>query len=646
MCQIKQVVLALCMMLFIYSPCQAKLKLPNIITDSMVLQRGTMLNIWGWASPAEKVTISFNGKRVSTRTGANGKWLAKLPAMKAGGPYTMEILGNDTILLRNILIGDVYLCAGQSNMVHQMKLHNITYAADIAEANYPQIRQFCIPTATSLKGPLEDFPKSSWKSANKKEINDFSAVAFFFARQIYKKYKIPIGIINSSVGGTAIESWTSEQGLSEISELMAVIERNKDTAYVKETNRKAFATSQPRKLTRDQGSYGIIKWYDINYEAKGWKTILVPGYWEDQGLRDLDGVVWYRRELDIPATMVGVSARIQMGRIVDADRFYINGLQIGSTSYQYPQRRYHLDSGVLKTGKNVFMIRVENTSGKGGFVPDKPYVLEAGGKMLDLNGEWKYKVGEVFIPSRRAPSQGISEQSQPAALYNAMIAPLANYSLRAVLWYQGESNVGNAKAYKTLLPGMILDWRKQFANSDLPFYYVQLPNYGDMRYLPSESASALIREAALLTLNVAQTGMAVTIDIGEWNDIHPDNKKDVGERLALIARHHLYAEENLVYSGPLFQSYEVVDNKVLVSFTQKGSGLITIDGETLSQFEIAAEDGKFIWANAKIEDNKVVVWSDQISAPKHVRYAWSDSPVNPNLYNREMLPASPFRTDK
>jgi len=646
MSEIKRFSFFLCFNFFIALQGYTQIRLPYLICDSMVLQRETELKIWGWASPGEKVSVSFNGKSTRIITGANGKWLAKLPAMKAGGPFKMELKGKNTIVLKDILIGDVWLCAGQSNMVHQMKLHNITYASDIANANYPQIRQYWVPTATSLTGPSQNLPRSYWKSVDPKDINDFSAVAYFFAKQIFTKYGIPIGIINSSVGGTSIESWTSEDGLMDIDGLSEVIARNKDTAYVKGVNRRAFSTQTKKTVSADKGLIGSIKWYDPKYLPKGWRNINIPGYWEDQGIRDLDGVVWYRREFDVPATMVGIPALIHMGRIVDADRFYINGQQVGSTGYQYPQRRYSLNPGVLKLGKNIFVIRVENSSGKGGFVPDKPYYIETSNQSIDLKGDWQYKVGEVYIPAVKMGSYGISEQAQPTALYNAMIAPLTNYGLRGVLWYQGESNVGNARAYKKLLPSIISDWRVKFARPDLPFYYVQLPNHGDMRYQPAESGLALVREAALQTLKVPFTGMAVTIDLGEWNDIHPDNKKDVGERLALIARHFTYGERELVYSGPIFQSSEIEGSKIILSFDNVGNGLMTNDGESLSQFEIAAEDKKFVWANAKIKGDRVVVWSDQIASPKYVRYAWADNPVNPNLYNLENLPASPFRTDK
>lgn len=636
----------LCFNFFLVAQGYAQIRLPHLLCDSMVLQREAELKIWGWASPGEKVNVSFNGKNTKTIATSDGRWLAKLPAMKAGGPYKMELKGKNTIVLKDILVGDVWLCAGQSNMVHQMRLHNITYADDIANANYPEIRQYWISPATKFTGPSEDLPRSYWKSANPTDVNDFSVVAFFFAKQIFMKYGIPIGIINSSVGGTSIESWISEDGLRDFDGLSEIILRNKDTSYVKGINRMASSSPVKKMISADKGLNESVKWYEPDYVPKGWRNINIPGYWEDQGIRDLDGVVWYRREFDVPPAMAGIPARIHMGRIVDADRYYVNGQQVGSTGYQYPQRRYHLNPGVLKPGKNIFVIRVENSAGKGGFVPDKPYYIEAGSHSIDLKGGWHYKVGEAYIPADKTRFAGALQQAPPAARYNAMIAPLTNCNLKGVLWYQGESNVGNAGIYKKLLPSMIGDWRKNFDRPDLPFFYVQLPNYGDMCYQPAESEFALIREAALQTLKVPFTGMAVTIDLGEWNDIHPDNKKDVGERLALIARHATYKEKNLVYSGPVYQSSEIKGDKIVVSFNQVGSGLITIDGEPLSQFEIAAEDKKFVWASAKIENDVVVVWSAEIKRPRFIRYAWSDNPVNPNLYNAEKLPASPFRTDE
>ncbi len=625
----------------------AQVRLPQIIRDSMILQRNAPLKLWGWASPGEKVRISFNGKSAAGMTGAGGRWQVQLPAMKAGGPYTMTVSGKNTIVLKEILIGDVWVCSGQSNMVHQLAIHNITYAKDIETADYPQIRQFWIPTTTRLQGPAADLPPGNWKSANPKDVNAFSAVAYFFARNIFERYHVPVGIINASVGGTTIEAWTGEEGLSVFPGMKETIIRNKDTAWVMDQKRRQPAVNTARLKDTDKGTSGPVSWFDPSYAPKGWQAFDVPGYWEDQGVRDLDGVVWFRKEFELPAHVAGKKASLFLGRIVDADIAYLNGKQVGSTSYMYPQRRYQVQEGVLKAGKNVLVVRVQNNSGKGGFVPVKPYFLKVEDVEVDLKGDWEYKVGQVY--RRDNASRGFyafSEQSQPASLFNAMIAPFTSYAVKGVLWYQGESNTGNAQEYRKLLPALISDWRKQFGRADLPFYYVQLPNFGDAVYLPSESGSALIREAALKTLSVPNTGMAITIDLGEWNDIHPDNKKDVGERLALIARHFLYGEKDLVFSGPLYQSSRIEGNKIIVSFLHTGSGLISIDGEPLSQFAIAGADRKFVWANARITGDKVEVWSDEVPEPKFVRYAWADNPVGPNLYNAEKLPASPFRTDE
>jgi sialate O-acetylesterase len=305
-----------------------------------------------------------------------------------------------------------------------------------------------------------------------------------------------------------------------------------------------------------------------------------------------------------------------------------------------------LPAGALKPGKNLFVIRVLNNYGKGGFVPDKPYYLSAGSDTLDLKGTWQYKVSEVYNPETRfVAGGGISAQNQPTALYNAMAAPATNYTIKGILWYQGETNVNNASEYGKLLPALIADWRGKWKQPDLPFLYVQLPNFQEVQYVPSESQCAVLREAQLKTLSIPNTGMAVAIDLGEWNDIHPDRKKEVGERLALAALKVAYNEKDVVHAGPIYQSSNTEANKIILTFNNIGSGLITNDGEELSRFEIAAADKKFVWATGKIEGNKVIVWNETISNPMYVRYAWSDNPDGANLYNKEGLPASPFRTD-
>jgi sialate O-acetylesterase len=623
----------------------SQIKLPSILRDSMILQRDVPVNLWGWASAGEKITITLNNKKFSGHADDAGNWKMTIPAFSAGGPYTIEFSGKNKITLNNILFGDIWFCSGQSNMVHQMNIHDVRYAKEIAEANYPEIRQFWIPTLTSLASPQNDLPPGHWEPAVGEKVRPFSAVAYFFAKRLYDEFHVPIGIINASVGGTPIEAWISEAGFKDFASINATIQRNKDTAYIKSFNRNGggFRPRQPSDL----GLTGEKKWYDPAYQPKGWRNINIPGYWEDQGVKDLNGVVWYRREIDVPASMTGKKARVFLGRIVDADELYINGKQVGNTTYQYPQRRYPIADNILKPGKNIFVIRVSNTAGKGGFVSDKPYCLFTDHDTIDLKGTWTYKVGEVFQPVGRGGGfGGISFQNQPTALYNAMVAPEINYTIKGFCWYQGEANAGRAAEYSKLMPALINDWRDKWGQGELPFLYVQLPGFMDYNYLPSSSDWAMLRESQLKSLSVPNTAMAVAIDLGEWNDIHPDNKKAVGDRLALGALKLAYQKE-LVYSGPIYQSSEIIDgNKIRISFTHTGSGLVTNDEEDPGDFAIAGADKKFVWAKTKIEGNTIIVWNDAVASPVYVRYAWADNPVHANLYNKEGLPASPFRTDK
>ena len=621
----------------------AQIRLPKLIADGMVLQRDKPLKIWGWASPKEAVRLSFLSKIYKTKASEVGKWEIILPQQKAGGPYEMIFKGANELKIKNILFGDVWFCSGQSNMVHQMALHSVTYAKDIAEATNTNIRHFWIPTATNLNGVAEDFPvNTSWKVCTPENVLQFSAIAYFFAKKNYEKYQVPIGLINASVGGTPIEAWISEEGFKDFSKIQATIQKNKDTSYINSFKRVDNFTPPP---VQDKGLMGDKKWFDVSYTPKGWKPINLPGYWEDQGIKDLNGVVWYRREIKIPATMLSKPARVFLGRIVDADVLYINGKQVGATTYQYPQRRYNLPTDLLKVGKNTFVVKVTNNGGKGGFVPDKPYYLFSEKDTIDLKGTWQYKVGEVFIPRTGGSfGGGFSAQNAPTALYNAMVAPALNFGIKGILWYQGESNSGNGAEYAKLQPAQITDWRKKFNQGELPFLYVQLPNFMDANYIPSESQWAELREAQLKSLAVPNTAMAVGIDLGEWNDIHPDNKKDVGERLALAAQKLVYGE-NIVSSGPLFQSASIEKDKIVISFSNIGSGLKANDDEELREFAIAGVDKKFVWATAKIVGDKIEVSHAKIASPMYVRYAWADNP-NVNFYNIEGLPASPFRTDE
>ncbi|WP_111309137.1 sialate O-acetylesterase [Confluentibacter sediminis] len=637
------------------STCFADVKLPKLISDGVVLQRDTNIPVWGWAAPGEKIRVTFKGKTYKATTSAEGNWTITLPKMKAGGPFTMSISGNNTVEVKDILIGDVWLCTGQSNMVHELDIHDVLYADEIKNANNPKIRHFKIPTTTSISGPQEDLDGGEWLKAVGEEIRPFSAVAYFFAKKIYQKYHIPIGLINASVGGTPIEAWTPKEGFKNFPDILKIIEEDRDTAFVNSQMRAGGSFNRPPSKPSDKGLTGKLPWYDVNFTPKKWRRINIPGYWEDQGAKDLNGVVWYRREIELPESMENKEARVFLGRIVDADELYVNGIKVGEKTYQYPQRRYQVPANLLKAGKNIFVVRVTNTNGKGGFVPDKPYYIFTDKDTVDLKGYWQYKVGEVFPPMdfssfARRNNNGeprprrINPQNEPTSLYNAMIAPYKQFPMKGILWYQGESNTGQSKVYESYMHALIEGWRTVFNRPEIPVIYAQLPNFMDISYVPSESSWAELRQSQLKALSIPHTAMTVNIDLGEWNDIHPDNKKDVGERMALAALKLAYGQD-LVSSGPLYKDYKTEGNKITISFSHVGSGLITSDGEALSEFAIAGEDKTFVWANATIDGDHVVVWSDEITEPKYVRYAWADNPDNPNLYNKEGLPASPFETE-
>lgn len=600
-------------------------KLPSLVSNGMVLQRDMPVKIWGWANPGEKINVTFKGKKIHAIGDSKGNWACTLPATPAGGPY--EITINEKSV-KDVLFGDVWLCAGQSNMVINMERVKEKYSADIASANNQHIRNFFIPTAISKVDVRNDLPASSWLPVNPENVLQMGAVSYFFARDLYAQYQVPIGIINSSVGGTPIESWISEAGLKEF------------PAYVKDTTRTSAVPPAPKKST-DRGL--TEKWASLSYSPKGWKRFSIPGFWEDQGLRDLNGVVWFRREIEIPEALAGLPAKLFMGRIVDADQVFVNGEQVGNITYQYPPRRYNVKNGLLKAGKNLIVIRVTNTAGKGGFVPDKQYELIVGDKTVDLQGDWNYKVGEVFPPVVEKPAPS---NFTPTALYNAMIAPFTSYALKGFVWYQGETNVWKPEVYQQLLPALAKDWRTQFNQPDLPFLYVQLPGFQDRTMLPAESNMAVLRDGQLKSLSIPRSGMAVTLDLGEWNDIHPLTKKPIGERLALAARKLAYGE-NIVSSGPIYESNQIEGNRIRIRFRETGSGLSInkTEEDELTYFAIAGKDKKFVWAKAIIERNTVVVWSDEVAEPVYVRYGWADNPEGANLINVEGLPASPFRTD-
>ena len=623
-----------------------QVRLPRLISDGMVLQRGDSVKIWGWSAPGEKVTVNFIDHEYQATAGTSGEWMVWLSDLNPGGPFSMKIEAGNTVTVNDILIGDVWLCSGQSNMELPVQRVRPLYEAEIAASSNNYIRSFTVPKNYVFKEPQKDIASGSWKAADPEAVLDFSAAAWFFARDLYEAYHIPVGLITSAFGGSPAEAWVSEEALKEFPVHYNELQQWKSDSLIN-----AIAASDQkrteewyRKLQLADEGYKTPgkKWYDASLNTDDWKTMAIPGFWSATELKGINGAVWFRKEIIVPASAAGQPGTLNLGRIVDADSAFLNGTFIGTVSYQYPPRRYTIPSGVLKEGSNILSVRVISNIGDGGFVQDKPYDLSAGGFTTSLEGEWKYKVGAVMPPLRGQTFLGY----KPGGLYNAMLAPLLNYRIKGFLWYQGESNAGRPDEYRTLLPAMIRDWRQDFGQGDIPFIVVQLPNFMEAKSTPSESSWALMREAQAEALKLPATGMAVTIDVGEWNDIHPLNKKDVGARLALAARKVAYGDNDVIYSGPTYKSMQIKRRKIIITFDNTGSGLIAKGGGNLKQFAIAGADKQFVWANARIRGGRVVVRSKVIKKPVAVRYAWADNPEGANLYNREGLPAAPFRTDR
>jgi sialate O-acetylesterase len=383
-------------------------------------------------------------------------------------------------------------------------------------------------------------------------------------------------------------------------------------------------------------------WHQASDDLSGWSDLQVPGYWNDQGVSDSGGaVVWYRREVDLPASMAGRPAVLRLGAIVSRDLTWVNGKRVGGATNRYVNRRYDIPAGVLKAGKNIIVVKIINESGKGGFIPGKPYRIEVGGDTVSLSGGWKARLSVTTPPLLR--EQTTRFQDLAGALYHGMLEPLIGYGMKGVIWYQGESNISRAQEYRVIFSRMIQSWRKVWGQGDFPFLYAQLANNNPAKSQPSESRLAELQEAQARTLSVPRTGMAVLNDIGEWNDVHPLNKQDVGQRLALVARHVAYGERALVYSGPVLKDARVEGDRMILSFDHVGSGLVSRDGGSLKHFALSADGRKFVWATAVIEGDRVVVSSPSIQSPKAVRYAWADTPEGANLGNREGLPAGCFR---
>lgn len=613
-------IIAILFSFLIYQHVVAKIRLPALISDRMVLQREVDLKLWGWADLGEKVTIRFQGKVYHTQPDTAGKWSVSLAPQQAGGPFIMEI---NELTIRDILIGDVWLASGQSNMETPI-LRLVERYPEINVSNNHMIRYYKVPTQEAVDEKEEIASGAQWYSATASDVINWTALAYFYAEEAYRQTGVPVGMLVVSKGGSSIQSWVNQAHLKEFPALTV----NKDALAVLEN------------AAVDQGAN---KWYPADWDDRDWKTVTVPSRWNETGL-DVKGTVWYRKDFNLPPDMEGKHAKLYLGTMVDRDSVFVNGIFVGATSYFYPPRKYDIPAGILNSGKNNITIRLTADSHDGGFISDKPYRMSNDEINVDLTGDWKYKVGQDLKLLEQAKKQLPNLASMGSRLYNGMIYPLRDYQVKGVIWYQGESNAGDPN-YGKYLKALVSNWRTTFQKVELPFLLVQLPNYAPKSLkAPVESGWARVREAQLQTaLEVPKTALTVTYDLGEWNDIHPLNKKDLAYRLFLQARRLVYGEQ-LVSEGPLYKNMKIDGNKIVLFFHPSAGGLKSRE-HRLKHFAIAGEDKAYVWADAVIQGNTVIVSSTEVPNPVAVRYAWSDNPEEANLQNKAGLLASPFRTD-
>ncbi len=641
----------LVLLLVAMQPVTANVSMPSIFTNNMVLQQQSDVSIWGKAEMNEKivVTTSWDNQSYEATAGSEGKWIVKVKTPAAGfTPYEISIKGRNTIQLENVLIGEVWVCSGQSNM--EMPLAGwgkvMNFEEEIAAANYPSIRLLRVAN-TSANHPQEEakLEGSGWVECSPATIPEFSSVAYFFARDLMKTQNFPVGLIDTNWGGTVAEAWTSASTLklmpdfaAEVSEIESVSDENAVKVF-----KEKFAAWDKKVKETDQGySNGKAVWASRDFDDSGWNKMPLPGLWEDQ-MTGFDGIVWFRKTVELPASMRGKELTLNLAMIDDNDLTFCNGEVIGSTDGYDKLRVYQIPARLTKSETLQLSVRVLDTGGGGGIYGDEARLFLTRGKnKISLANEWKYKVSADLKSVPPAPGNPEGNPNRPSVLYNAMIHPLIPFAIRGAIWYQGESNAGRAFQYRDLFPMMIRDWREKW-NTEIDFYFVQLANFMAKDEEPKESAWAELREAQLMTLHLAHTGMAVTIDIGDAADIHPKNKQEVGHRLALAARANTYGEK-IDYSGPRYQDYRIEGDQISVSFNFN-KALKSADGKALTGFAIAGPDHKFYWAEAVIEGNEVVVRSPKVKYPLAVRYAWANNP-DCNLTNRSGLPASPFRTDQ
>ncbi|MGD0342106.1 MAG: sialate O-acetylesterase [Bacteroidales bacterium] len=655
------------------SACQkgpSNLKLPALLSDNMLLQQKADATFWGKANPGQKISVTPSwGEKKTVRTGKDGKWSVKIATPEAGGPYKIIINAVDTtITINDVLVGEVWVCSGQSNMEMPVQgwppVDTIMYSAKtIASAVLPNIRLFNVARKVSTD-PLDDCT-GRWEVCNPETIKSFSATGFFFGKKLYEKLNVPIGLIESAWGGTPSESWTSADVLTNAGEFV------KDIATIKESlplqaQYKAFLEGHKKLEIKPAGDN---QWKNLSFDDEAaasadfndsaWPVMNLPAKFESV-IGEFDGAVWFRRNVNIPESFKGKGLILSLGPIDDMDCTYFNGKVVGSTEvsgYWQVSRNYEIPAGLVKAGPNSIAIRVLDTQGNGGIwgQPGSMKISIKNGKQqpVDISGEWKYQpaaelAGNMFylFDITKNEYSGVKKPialgpNLPALLYNGMINPIINYRIRGAVWYQGEANVGRADQYAKIFPLMIRNWRDAWNEKNFPFYFVQIAPYVYSGVDSTESV--LLREAQAKSLATPNTGMVVTLDIATVMDIHPPYKMDVGNRLAALALNNDYGIKTPC-AGPVYKSMATDGNVIKVQFENTGSGLIS-KNDFIPEFEIAGKDGAFVKAVAKIVNNEVWVSSPNVAEPAMVRYCWRNGAVG-SLFNSDGLPASEFSAGK
>jgi sialate O-acetylesterase len=633
----------------------ADVKLPAIFSSHMMVQRDVPFHVWGWADAGEKVSASFAGQTAEATADASGKWSLTFAPVSKGEALSLSVTAKNSVQLDDLIVGDVWICSGQSNM--GMKVSESKDAkAEIAEATYPNIRLFSVMQATSEK-KLDDL-KGQWLICSPQSIGGFSAVGYFFGRDVHKATGVPIGLLQSSWGGTPVEAWTDLDQLRAQKSLQPMFEAfdkhdlaQRQAEY--QSRITAWATLINEKI--DPTNEGESRGFGgIDFDDSAWKTMPVPGAWENTIKLEFDGVMWLRKEVTLPESWKDKELRLNLGAIDDWDKSYFNGAPVGemkpsTTGSAYnKQRAYTVAKDLVRPGRNLIAVRILDAGLPGGMLgPEERLSIapaDGSGTPISLAGDWKYAI-EKTINAKAIPPQPIPPRPEiePAQLYNAMIHPIIPFPIKGTIWYQGENNAPHAYQYRTLLPTMINNWRSAWKLGDFPFLIVQLANFSSDWTDPGEShAWAELREAQYLTSKkLPNCELAVAIDVGDAQDIHPKDKQSVGHRLALQALRTVYGQE-VVASGPEYKSMEINGNKIILHFNNSAG--LKSSAPAPGAFAIAGEDKSFKWAQAKIVGELVEVWSDEISDPVAVRYAWGSNPVA-TLYNGAGLPAIPFRTD-